>query len=90
MIDTEQLQATLQRDLDALERAHQELRLQMKLASADLKSEWSRLEQRLLLAREEIGRVHAHAKLHVDKIERESRELLGQLRRDYEHLRECL
>lgn len=87
MIDTEQLQATLQRDLDALERAHQELRLQMKLASADLKSEWSQLEQRLVLAREEIGRVHAHAKLHVEKIERESRELLGGLREGYERIR---
>jgi hypothetical protein len=43
-----------------------------------------------LLAREEIGRVHAHAKLHVEKIERESRELLTELRRGYEHIRERL
>lgn len=87
MIDTEQLQAALQRDLDAVERAAQELRLQMSLAKADVKSEWARLEQQLTLAREEIGRVHSHAKASVQKIEREARELIDDLRQGYERVR---
>ena len=85
MTDTEQVQATLKRELEALEQGCQELSLQMSLAKADVKSEWERLRQRLELAREELGRVHTQAK--VQKLEHDARGLLQELRQAYERIR---
>lgn len=90
MFDTEKLQATLQHDLDALCKTRDELRVQLALAKADARSEWERLEKRMALAEEEIGRVSAHAKKAFEEIESGSRKLLAELKAGYEHLRQQL
>jgi hypothetical protein len=90
MIDTERMQAILQRDLDALEHASMQLRQQISAGEADVTKEWAQLEQRLRTAREEIGRIQVHAKASVQRIERDARELLDDLRTGYACIRERL
>ena len=94
MVDTKQLKATLQRELDSLVRTRDELRVQASLAKADARKEWDRLEARLLRLQNEVKRAGEHSKdaAHdaAHDIAAASRTLLEELKHDYERIKHDL
>lgn len=90
MIDSDRLKAGLQRELELLRSMREELRLQVTLAKADVRTEWDRLEARFELAQEELKRTHEHSKSAVHDIETHVRTLTEELKRGYEAIRRML
>jgi hypothetical protein len=90
MVDTKQLKATLQRELDSLVRTRDELRVQASLAKADARKEWDRLEAGLLRVQDEIKRMGEHSKDAVHEIATASRTLLEELKHGYERIKRDL
>lgn len=90
MVDTKQLKATLQRELDSLVRTRDELRVQASLVKADARKEWDRLEARLLRLQHEVKRAGEHSKDAVHDIAAASQTLLEELKHDYERIKQDL
>ncbi len=90
MIDSERMKAGLQRELELLRSMREELRLQVTLAKADVRSEWERLESRFELAQEQLKRTREHSKVAVHDIESQLRTLVEELKRGYEAIRRML
>lgn len=86
-IDIEAMKATMQRELNSLRQTGQELRVQVKLARADLRDDCDRLEKKLHGIQEEIDRFGAHAKGPALEIEKAARRLLDEVKSGYERLR---
>jgi predicted nucleic acid-binding Zn-ribbon protein len=89
-MDTETLKnikGTLQGELDSLRQTGEELRLQATLARADLRAECQRLETRLHLAQEELGRLSDHTKAAATEIEVRTRALIEEIKSGYERVR---
>lgn len=90
MIDSDKLKAGLQRELELLRSMREELRLQVTLAKADVRTEWERLEGRFELAQEELKRTREHSKSAVHDIETQVKTLTEELKRGYEAIRRML
>lgn len=88
MTDTNELRAALQRELEALGKAREELRLSIHLAKADARDEWRKLETAWERAQEELKRTGAHAKEPVKEIGHAVRQLLDELKGGYARIRD--
>jgi hypothetical protein len=78
------LKATLQRELDLLARTRDELLVQLSLAKAEAKDEWSLLEERWNLVQDELKRTGAQSQ---GTIKESVRTLLDDLKSGYERIR---
>jgi hypothetical protein len=88
MTVTNDLKDVLQRELDMLTAAREEIRLKAHLAKADAKSELDRLEKTWERVQEEAKRVHT--KGHVEDIEASVRGLIEELKSGYERVKRQL
>jgi len=89
-IDVNQIRATLQHELDALQRTGQELRLQAKLASADAKTECDRLENVLRQVQQDVQRMEEHIQTPLHVMERAAHQLLTEVKQGFERVRQTL
>jgi hypothetical protein len=87
MADTNDLRAALQREIDALGKARDELRLRIHLAKADARDEWKKLETAWLRAQEELKRTGEHTKEPVKEMGNAVRTLLDELKGGYARIR---
>ena len=90
MPDTNELRATLQRELDMLTKARDELRLRIHLAKADAREEWKKLETSWQHAQDELKRTTDHTKEPVKEMGTAVRHLLDELKGGYTRIRDQL
>jgi predicted nucleic acid-binding Zn-ribbon protein len=90
MSDTEKIKAALQREIEQLERARDELRVKIHLAAADTRDELDKLETQWNRIRNELSLIGAHSKEPIDEIGHAARELASELRKGYERIRRQL
>jgi multidrug resistance efflux pump len=88
MIDVKTLKATLQRELDLLGQAREELKLKAHLAKAEAKTEFDRLESTWLRVQDEIKRIGEHSKESAQEVEATARKLLGELKTHYTRIKQ--
>ncbi len=86
MADKE-LKASMERELELLSQARDELRLQVHLAKAEAREEWKRLESTWERVQGELKRVGAQAKEPAKDIGDAARSLLDELKRGYERVK---
>jgi hypothetical protein len=87
MADIKELKAALQKDLDRLVELRDELRVQLRLAKDEARSEWDRLEVHWLAVQDEIKRIGEHTKEPVKELGIASQKLLVELKQGYERIR---
>lgn len=87
MIDADKLRATVQREIESLRTFREEVRLQVSLAKADVRSEWARLETRFALAQEECARLQSHSKATLFEIATNLRTVIEDLKHGYAAVR---
>jgi uncharacterized spore protein YtfJ len=87
MADTGQSKDGLQQDLDWLARTRDELRLQMRLARSETRSELNRLEQTWQRVQDEIRRVGDYSKVPASELANSARNLLEELKGGYERVK---
>jgi hypothetical protein len=83
MVDTKEFKESLQREVEALIKARDELKLQLSLAKSEAKDEWSRLETTYERLQGEIKRIGLDAKEPLRDIGAAARQLVGELKRGY-------
>jgi len=81
------LKNALQRELELLAKARDELRVQMHLAKNEAKGEWKRLEDTWQRVETEIRRVGEHAKEPVHDMGGAARSLIDELKRGYARIK---
>jgi septal ring factor EnvC (AmiA/AmiB activator) len=86
-VDVNQMKATLQHELDALQRMGQELRVQATLASADAKDECDRLEHLLQRVQQDIQSMADHMQPQLHLMERAAHQLLAEAKQGFQRLR---
>jgi len=62
MVDTKEIKESLQREVEALTKARDELKLQLSLAKSEAKDEWTRLETSFERLQSEIKRIGIDAR----------------------------
>jgi SMC interacting uncharacterized protein involved in chromosome segregation len=62
MVDTKEIKESLQREVEALTKARDELKLQLALAKSEAKDEWTRLESSFERLQGEIKRIGIDAR----------------------------
>lgn len=87
MTDTNDIKALLQQELTRLAGVRDELRVQLKLATADAQKEWNKLESSWERVQEELTRVAAGSKEPVHKIGAAAQELIDELKQGYDRVR---
>ena len=87
MADAKEVKAGLQRELEMLAKARDELRLQIKLAKAEAADEWKRLESTWLGIEAEIKRVGEQSREPVKDMATAARALMEELRRGYDRIK---
>jgi len=90
MRPTQDLKDTLQKDLELLEKARDELKLQMHLAKADAKSEWAKLESTWQRVQEQVQQTRHGAEQPLKDISSAAKALFEELRSGYARMREQL
>ena len=85
--DVKDAKSGLQRELEMLAKARDELRLQIKLARADARDEWKKLESLWLGIEAEIKRVGEQSREPVKDIQIAARALMEELRRGYDRIK---
>lgn len=90
LIDADRLRATLQRELEALDRTRDELSGRVARAKAATRGEWVRLDGHLDRARHEIMRLGTDCSQSIEAIEGTARRLMDEVRRGYVHMRHSL
>lgn len=90
MASTDETRNTVQREIDLLSKARDELRVRLHLAKADALDEWKRLEATWLRAQEEFRRTSEHTKEPVKEMGAAVRHLLDELKSGYTRIREQL
>lgn len=83
MAQTKNLKEALEHDLATMAKARDELRLQLKLAKADARDDWRRLEDTWQRVEEEIKRIGDHSKEPVKDMGAAARSLIGELKHGY-------
>jgi len=84
------MKANFARELEALARVRDELKLKAHLAKRDVQDELERLEVKWLRVDEELQRATAHAKDDVQSLTRSARELVLDLKQGYESIKRRL
>lgn len=79
--------ASLERQANALRQARDELAVQLHLARADARDEWTRLEKSWTALQGELSRLGSEAKEEVGST---ARHLMSDLQHGYERLRSTL
>jgi predicted nucleic acid-binding Zn-ribbon protein len=87
MTEAKDVKAGLQRELEMLAKARDELRLQIKLAKAEALDEWKRLESTWLGIEAEIKRVGEQSREPVKDMAAAARALMEELRRGYDRIK---
>ncbi|MFI5308820.1 MAG: hypothetical protein ACHQ53_15795 [Polyangiales bacterium] len=77
------LKGALQRELELLGKARDELKVQMHLAKAEAREEWTRLETTWQRVQGELKRASSHAKEPVKDMGDAARSLVDELKRGY-------
>jgi hypothetical protein len=90
MTDANELRAALQRELDMLTKARDELRLRIHLAKADAREEWKKLETSWQRAQEELKRTTDHTKEPVKEMGSAVRHLIDEIKTGYTRIRDSL
>lgn len=90
MVDTKELKESLQRELDALAKARDELKVQLALAKSEARDEWSRLETTFERVQGDLKRIGSDAKEPLKDIGAATRNLLEELKRGYERVKSDL
>lgn len=80
MVDTTEIRASLQREVEALARAREEL---TSLVKSEAKDEWARLENTFERLQSEIKRIGVDAKEPLKDIGSAARNLLDELKNGY-------
>lgn len=83
MVDTKEIKASLQRELDALAKARDELKVQLSLAKSEAKDEWARLETSFERLQGEIKRIGLDAREPLKDIGSAARNLLDEIKKGY-------
>ena len=83
MVDTKEIKESLQREVEALTRARDELKLQLSLAKSEAKDEWARLETSFERLQGEIKRIGIDAREPLKDISSAARNLLDELKKGY-------
>lgn len=81
------LKQVFEQDLAALRATRDELRVQLHLAKADAKDEWSRIEKSWEKVEHELSVVGEHAKRPLADMEHAMRDLLGEIKQGYVRMR---
>jgi hypothetical protein len=87
MADARDVKAALQRELEILAKARDELRAQVKLAKNEAQQEWKKLESMWLGVETELKRVGEQSKEPVKDMAAAARALMEELRRGYERIK---
>jgi hypothetical protein len=82
-------QSLLQRELEQLAPLRDELRVQARLARAEIAEELEQLEERWLHLQDEVKRAAQQSQLRQE-IEKKARGVVDELRRSYERIRQEL
>lgn len=83
MVDTKEFKESLQREVEALIKARDELKLQLSLAKSEAKDEWARLETTYERLQGEIKRIGIDAREPLRDIGSAARQLVDELKRGY-------
>lgn len=87
MADVKEVKAGLQRELEALAKARDELKLQVKLAKDEARDEWKKLESTWFGIEAEIKRVGEQTREPVKDMASAARALMEELRRGYDRIK---
>jgi len=87
MADARDVKAALQRELDLLSKARDELRAQVQLAKTEAQQEWKKLEAMWLGVETEFKRVGEQSKEPVKDMAAAARALMEELRHGYERVK---
>jgi len=87
MVDTKEIKESLQREIEALTKARDELKLQLSLAKSEAKDEWSRLETSFDRLQSEIKRIGIDAKEPLRDIGVAAKNLLDELKKGYSRVK---
>ena len=90
MAETTDWRNAVQRELEALTRARDELRVRIHLAKADARDEWKKLESTWQRVQEEFRRASEHGKSPVREMGTALRTLIDELKQSYARIREQL
>lgn len=88
MVDTKEIKESLQREIDALTRARDEMKLQLKLAQGEAREEWSRIEGTVERLQTELRRIHNDAKEPLKDMGQAALNLVDELKRGFSRLRQ--
>jgi hypothetical protein len=77
------LKGALQRELELLRKARDELKLQIHLGKGEAREEWKRLETLWQRVESELMRTSAHAKEPVKELGNAARSIVDELKRGY-------
>jgi phage-related minor tail protein len=83
MVDTKEIKESLQREVEALTRARDELKVQLSLAKSEAKDEWARLETSFERLQGEIKRIGIDAREPLKDISAAAKNLLDELKKGY-------
>lgn len=87
MADAKDVKAGLQRELEMLAKARDELKLQIKLAKAEARDEWKKLESTWLGIEAEIKRIGEQSREPVKDMATAARALIEELKRGYARIK---
>jgi len=87
MVDTTEIKASLQREIEALTNARDELKLQLKLARNEARDEWSRIESTVERLQLELKRIGEDAKEPLKDIGTAALHLVDELKRGFTRVR---
>lgn len=90
MANMDEARNTVQREIDLLSKARDELRVRLHLAKADALDEWKKLENTWLRAQEEFKRTSEHTKEPVKEMGTALRHLIDEIKAGYTRIREQL
>ena len=88
MANTDEARNAVQREIDLLSKARDELRVRLHLAKADALDEWKKLETSWQRAQEELRRTSEHTKEPVKEMGAAVKHLIDELKAGYTRIRE--
>lgn len=90
MPDTKSVKEALQREFEALQKARDELQVNMSLAKAEVRDELKRLGTSWELVENELKRLGEHSKESVKDMGAAARSLLDEVKHGFERVKEQL
>jgi hypothetical protein len=90
MPDTNEIKESLQRELDLLAQARDEIKVQMHLAKAEAKTEWAKLENTWQRVQEQLQHTRSGTEQPLKDIGSAAKNLVDELKSGYARVREQL